>query len=199
MSKAVQLDEQYWNNRYKTDQTGWDIGFVSTPLKEYFDQLQNKEIAILIPGCGNAYEAEYLLQSGFKNVTVVDLSSNAVEAIKRRLIAFDGKELHVIHDNFFNLQQPFDLIVEQTFFCAIEPNLRSAYANKINQLLKPNGKLVGLLFNRTFDGGPPFGGSSKEYEKLFSPLLNIKYLTDCKNSISPRAGTELFVLMQKGI
>jgi|GEM_PF-3928663 len=35
MSKAVQLDEQYWNNRYKTDQTGWDIGFVSTPLKEY--------------------------------------------------------------------------------------------------------------------------------------------------------------------
>ena len=54
---------------------GWDIGYPSTPLKEYIDQLKDKSITILIPGCGNAYEAAYLFERGFKQVTLVDLSA----------------------------------------------------------------------------------------------------------------------------
>lgn len=36
------LDEDYWQSRYENNQIQWDIGAVSTPLKSYFDQLQNK-------------------------------------------------------------------------------------------------------------------------------------------------------------
>lgn len=54
MSETL-LDAHYWNERYQNSATGWDIGAVSTPLKEYIDQLDSKEIRILIPGCGNAY------------------------------------------------------------------------------------------------------------------------------------------------
>lgn len=43
------LSQEYWNNRYLQHQTGWDIGTVSTPLKEYIDQLSDKQISILIP------------------------------------------------------------------------------------------------------------------------------------------------------
>ena len=50
------LDEKYWENRYQQKETGWDIGKISTPLKEYFDQITNKNQHILIPGCGRAYE-----------------------------------------------------------------------------------------------------------------------------------------------
>ena len=51
------LDRAYWNNRYKEKRTGWDIGYASTPLVKYFKRLTDKVTRILIPGCGNAYEA----------------------------------------------------------------------------------------------------------------------------------------------
>jgi hypothetical protein len=60
------LTKQYWNNRYVTDDFSWDIGDVSLPLKTYIEQLNNKELKILIPGAGNAYEAEFLFRSGKK-------------------------------------------------------------------------------------------------------------------------------------
>ena len=61
----MKLNENFWNNKYINNETGWDLKAPSTPLKEYIDQLENKNIRILIPGCGNAYEAEYLLKQGF--------------------------------------------------------------------------------------------------------------------------------------
>ena len=63
----MSLDSNAWNQRYISNNTGWDIGYVSTPIKEYIDQITNKNIKILIPGCGNAHEAEYLFKNGFKN------------------------------------------------------------------------------------------------------------------------------------
>ena len=58
------LDKNYWEKRYDDQTASWDIGKPSGPLKEYIDQITNKDIAILIPGCGNAHEAKYLLQQG---------------------------------------------------------------------------------------------------------------------------------------
>ena len=40
-------------------ETGWDIGYVSTPIKEYFNQVKNKELKILIPGGGNSYKLNF--------------------------------------------------------------------------------------------------------------------------------------------
>ena len=43
----------YWEERYQKQDTGWDIGTISTPLKEYIDQLTDKKCRILLPGAGN--------------------------------------------------------------------------------------------------------------------------------------------------
>ena len=191
------LDKNYWDKRYHNQQTSWDIGSVSTPLKAYADQLKNKDVALLIPGCGNAYEAEYLLQNGFSNITLIDIAPAPVEVVKMKLKDFDGKQLQIICGDFFELEQKFDLIIEQTFFCALEPQLRNAYVKKMHDLLNEGGTLAGLLFNRAFEGGPPFGGSKKEYHSLFSPCFEIKMLKECINSIAPRAGSELFFIFKK--
>ena len=53
----MDLSEKAWDNRYLNNDIGWDLGTVSPPLKAYFDQLENKELKILIPGGGNAHEA----------------------------------------------------------------------------------------------------------------------------------------------
>ncbi len=192
-----QLNAGFWDNRYLSDQTGWDIGFPSTPLRDYIDQLQNKELEILIPGCGNAYEAEYLLENGFRHLSVVDISPVLTQRLKDKYERWLNRELTVITGDFFGLTGTYDLILEQTFFCALDPALRTDYVKKIHSLLNTGGKLVGLLFDRTFEGGPPFGGNKDEYLNLFSPLFHIKTMEPCYNSIKPRMGSELFIILEK--
>ncbi len=186
---STTLNADYWSKRYKQNETGWDIGYGSTPLVEYLQSLKDKSISILIPGCGNAYEAEWLLQHGFTNVTVLDISPVLTAALKER---FKDEPINIITGDFFEHEGQYDLILEQTFFCAIDPALRSNYVAHMHALLKPTGKLVGVLFNHSFEGGPPFGGSKEEYELLFSKHLHIKKMELCYNSIPPRQGAELF-------
>jgi thiopurine S-methyltransferase len=189
------LSDKYWNNRYETNDFGWDLGEVSAPLKKYIEQLTNKELKILIPGAGNAYEAELLFRLGFENVHVLDFAESPLLNIKKRLPDFPNNQL--IQQDFFEHQGQYDLIIEQTFFCAIDPSLRGQYVKHIQTLLKPNGKLVGLLFNDILNTDkPPFGGNKEEYGKLFPKLFNVKKLEPCYNSIKPRDGRELFIIMQ---
>jgi SAM-dependent methyltransferase len=191
------LDSAFWDNRYLMDQTGWDIGQATPALRGYFEQLENKKLKILIPGCGNAYEAAYLMDNGFEDVTLIDISGVLVKELRRRFVQYEGKRLHIIQHDFFDYTGQFDLIIEQTFFCALNPALRKAYVSRMYELLKPGGKLVGLLFNREFEGGPPFSGSLTEYKELFKRKWDLLKLETCYNSIVPRAGTELFIIAQK--
>ena len=188
----MDLSEKAWDHRYLKNDIGWDLGEVSPPLKNYFDQLEDKELKILIPGGGNSYEAEYLFNNGFTNVFVVDLSKTALENIKNRVPDFPVSQL--ILGNFFDLNDSFDLIVEQTFFCAIHPSLRQKYVVTIQKLLKSKGRLVGLLFNVPLHKDkPPFGGDKEEYVVRFQPHFNIKKIDPCYNSHQSRQGRELFI------
>ncbi len=191
------LNDQYWSERYQQQQTGWDTGGITPPLKAYFDQLTDRSLAILIPGCGNSYEALYLQQQGFSNLTVLDISSVLCQQLRQRLEDTPAPRPRVLHTDFFVHEGQYDLIVEQTFFCALDPSLRQHYAEHMHALLKPGGWLVGLLFNRDFEGGPPFGGHEAEYRALFSPYFNIGTMESCYNSVAPRQGSELFVRLRK--
>ena len=189
------FDAAYWDERYTHHQTPWDVGYATPPLTHYFDQLENRTLRILLPGGGNSHEADYLLQQGFTDVTVVDISSLVIEQLKERFAeAIEEGKLKVVCQNFFDHQSKYDLMVEQTFFCALDPSQRMNYVQHTHRLLQPNGKLVGLLFNRLFPSdGPPFGGTASEYTDLFSPYFSFHTFEPCYNSIPPRQGTELFI------
>jgi hypothetical protein len=188
------LDSNYWLERYKTNQTGWDAGTITTPIKEYIDQLKDKAIKILIPGCGNAHEAAYLWQQGFTNVFLLDYVAEPLNNFSKHYPDFPKS--HLLLKDFFELDEKFDLILEQTFFCALEPKLRTSYTEKMYQILYPEGKLVGVLFSSEFEKeGPPFGGTKNEYQTLFEDYFDIAKMEDCYNSIPPRMGNELFVIL----
>jgi SAM-dependent methyltransferase len=189
------LDQEYWDAQYKAKSTGWDLGEVSPPIKTYIDTLENKNISILIPGCGNSYEAEYLLEHGFTNITVIDIAPTPVADLKEKFK--NNPNIQIILGNFFEHQGKYDLIIEQTFFCALPPAMRQKYVWKMYQLLADEGKMAGLLFNRTFEVSPPFGGSKEEYEKLFTAVFDFIKLDLCLNSIAPRANSELFFELKK--
>ncbi len=195
---TTKYDSHYWTAKYNAKQMGWDMGSVSPPLKEYADQLNDKDISILIPGAGNSYEAEYLHNEGFTNVDVLDISPAPLENLQARVPEFPRERL--IQANFFEWDKRYDLILEQTFFCALEPRLRGEYARKMHELLNPKGKLVGLLFDFPLtESGPPFGGSYEEYRNTFESWFDIQVLERCHNSIKPRLGRELFLIFEKKI
>lgn len=194
---SLELTAKYWNDRYLNNEFGWDIGYVSSPIKNYIDQLTDKNIKILIPGAGNSYEAEYLFNNGFKNVYLCDYAEEPLKNFSQRVPNFPKEQL--LHINFFDLKdQTFDLIIEQTFFCAINPTLRASYFFKMKELLNPNGQLVGVLFNDALNTDkPPYGGNQLQYYSYFKNLFHIKTFERCYQSIPERAGRELFINLQK--
>ncbi|MBS1653189.1 MAG: SAM-dependent methyltransferase [Bacteroidetes bacterium] len=191
------LDSAYWNNRYSTTETGWDIGYPSTPIVEFINTISNKHCSILIPGAGNSYEGEYLITQGFTNITILDFAPEAITNFKKRVANYDKAKL--VCEDFFAHKGQYDLIIEQTFFCALPPIMRKDYVTKMHELLSDKGQLAGLLFNEPnlTPNPPPFGGTKEEYEKIFSPLFHINQMTSCQNSIKPRAGKELFFTLSK--
>lgn len=189
-------DSTYWNLRYNQQQTGWDIGYASKPIVDYVNQLEDKNLYILVPGAGKGWEVEYIFNKGFKNVFYLDFSSAGSKEFKKRCPDFPDSQ--IIIDNFFKHQGKYDLIIEHTFFSSLQVSQRPAYVSKIADLLNVNGKLAGLLFDINFPfQGPPFGGSYGEYKLLFEKTFNFVHFEKCKNSIKPRMGNELFLLIQK--
>ncbi|MGA9239206.1 methyltransferase domain-containing protein [Robiginitalea sp.] len=194
----MKLNKAYWQERYEARKTGWDMGMVSPPLSAYIDQLKDKDLNILLPGAGMGYEAVYLAESGFDSLTVLDIAPYPLESLKKRLPPSFRPE-YLVEADFFDFEGgPFDLVLEHTFFCALPPQLRPQYALKMNALLRPGGKLAGLLFDFPLTSdGPPFGGSKEEYEQLFAPYFHIQVLERATNSITPRQGSELFFIFEK--
>lgn len=194
----IKLDKAYWDSRYQSDNIGWDIGFVSPAIKNWFDIQENKDLHILIPGAGSGYEVSYAHKIGFKNVFYMDISSEAVALFKSKNISFP--ENRILSSDFFdlNLSSHFDIIIEQTFFCAQSPSRRVKYVKKTHDLLRKKGQIVGLLFGINFQkNGPPFGGDIVQYQKLFESKYEIEKLQICKNSIPERAGNEIWMELTK--
>ncbi len=190
------LDQNFWNQQWENRETGWDIGYSSPPIEDYMKQYSDKNAKILIPGCGNAYEAEFLLKNGFTNITILDIAPKAVEILQEKFK--NNPEIRVILGDFFEHQEKYDLIIEQTFFCAISPLQRKDYVKKSAELLNENGRIIGVLFNKIFEkAGPPFGGNTAEYQFIFKKYFDIQTLEPCYNSIDARAGSEVFINLKK--
>lgn len=198
MSEKLTLDQKYWEKRYHEDDIPWDTGGITKPFVDYFEQQSNKQLQILIPGAGSAHEAEYLFQQGYEQVYVLDITDAALSRFHERYPDFPEEQL--IHADFFAWEAQYDIILEQTFFCALSPEKREAYFNKMWDLLKPGGKLLGLLFCNALLGRsePPFGAKEEEYKAFFARQnFVVRTFAPCYNSIQPRQGSEYFFILEK--
>ena len=197
MSK-IKLNQTYWNNRYKNNLTGWDIGMVSPAIKFWFKKQKNKDLKILIPGSGFGHEVAYAHKNGFYNTYYLDISELVVKNFRTKYPNIPND--NIILSDFFSLKKTnfFDVIIEQTFFCALPLSSRSLYVEKTHDLLNESGLLIGLLFNMTFESDePPFGGNTKLYKKLFEDKYHCLKMGVSDKSISQRLGSELWMEMKK--
>lgn len=184
------LDQDFWDERWRNQQTGWDMGCAQMGLVEYIAKHFDTHVHILIPGCGNAHEALALWVKGYKNITLIDIAPTLIKQLEPKI---KHTQIQLIHGDFFEHHGQYDLIIEQTFFCALDPVLRSNYVDHMAHLLEnKNGRLVGLMFNVEMPEGPPFGGNTSSYLKLFEKRFKCQF-TPCDFSIAPRMGKEVLI------
>ena len=191
---------QFWENIYLDNDTGWDLNGV-TPIFEYFsNQLTPAKTCII--GCGFGHDAIMFAHKGFE-VTAVDFSESAVKNLSYKA-AEENLKIQIIQSNIFSLSPKldnvFDYVIEQTCFCAINPNRRNEYQKLVYNIIKPGGKLIGLWFplDKTFkDGGPPWGITIKEVKSIFNQNWSIFHEEFCSLSIKPRQGREKLIIFEK--
>ncbi len=202
----------FWEERYQTNQTPWDIGEAAPAFVKYFDNkknISNKKIAVL--GCGRGHDAFYLanLKEGKVNeprfqVHGFDFSESAVNLCNTLKEKNNLKNISFHHKDFFDLMKDgkwknyFDFIVEHTSLCAIDPSRRKEYADLVRYFLKLDGKLVGLFFIRPKElGGPPFGSTEEEIRELlksgFTEIEKLHY-EECPHTFT---GKEFFGVFEK--
>lgn len=192
------LNAQYWEQRYKEGNIPWNTGTVTPALINFLADYP-RDTSILIPGVGTSREGIELAKMGFTNITFNDFSSHALDLLREDMDKEGfGNLFQYSPGDFFELQGEYAIVLEQTFFCALDPSLRASMVKKVYELLLPGGLWFGVLFRTEFDRpGPPFGGTEKTYKELFSKILNIEKISICKGSIPPRDGNELFFICKK--
>lgn len=141
----------------------WDAGRVPDALRAYATRIPPGS-RMLIPGCGSAYEAYYLLENGFE-VEAIDFSEAAVQIGKANLGCF-GDRIRLADFFSFEYGLPYDVVYERAFLCALPPRVWAQYAERMAQILRPGGDLAGFFFLKETQQGPPFGISEAKLRGL---------------------------------
>jgi SAM-dependent methyltransferase len=172
----------FWHSRYVSGQTPWDFGGVPSDLQKYLRRNPNGG-RVLVPGCGTGYEVKAFIDAGYE-VVAIDLALAAVSRAHKLVGPSHAKCIKLA--DFF--QQPyadasFDLIYERTFLCAIAPEQRLAYRDRIARLLKYSGQFIGYFYYQKTEpaDGPPYGLVWGEGDALFSQhflLMNDEPVAD---------------------
>lgn len=193
-------DQQFWNQRYIDKSTGWDLGTVSRPFVHLVEtgRLQ-KGKSILIPGAGRSHEGIYLAKQGFQ-VTVVDFAPEVVREVQDR-IEKEGIRMDVLNEDIFRLRPDrhgtFDYLLEQTCFCAIDPDRREEYADMAKRMIRPGGILVGLFYAHGREGGPPWNTTPEDVKGHFGPRFDFLEFSVAEYSMDSRKGEEWLAFMRR--
>ena len=185
-----------WEQHYRDENTQWDLGVPAPPLVRASGLLA--PVRTVVVGSGTGQDALSLASRGF-DVTGVDFAPSAVRianenATKRKLTAryIQADVLTMPGDD-----APWQLWVEHTCFCAIDPSQRDAYVEAAHRSLAPDGKLLALFYAHKREGGPPFATTRAEVEMRFGKHFDLLSMEIPEDSIERRRGDELLALFKR--
>jgi SAM-dependent methyltransferase len=180
---------EFWNVRYASGETPWDFHGVPAALNAFLKQSQPE--SVLIPGCGAAYEVRAFHETGW-NVTAIDFSRVAVERARSELETLANC---VVQGDFFTHDfcgKRFDVIYERTFLCALPSRLWPAYVDRMTELLRPNGKLVGIfLYGEEYEP-PPYPLNADKARELLEGSFSLIKTLPVSDSLPLFAGKEFW-------
>ncbi|XP_019174386.1 PREDICTED: probable thiol methyltransferase 2 [Ipomoea nil] len=183
-----------WEKCWEQGVTPWDLGKPTPVLAHLHRAGELPKGRALIPGCGSGHDVVEIACPE-RYVIGLDISENAIRKAKELSLSSPNADCFAfLKADFFSWHpvELFDLVFDYTFFCAIEPEMRQAWASKIQDLLKPDGELITLIFPISdHAGGPPYKVSVSDYEEVLHPLgFKAVYLSDNELAVGPRKGKE---------
>ncbi|GAP84657.1 putative thiol methyltransferase [Rosellinia necatrix] len=160
----------------------------------------------LVPGCGRGHDVLLLAERGY-DVWGLDVSPQALAAARahaegsRPTNAGAGAgAVAWLHGDFFaedwgsGAPASFDLIFDYTFFCALPPSMRPAWAARMRSLLRrPGGRLLCLEFpveKSPAEPGPPWAAPPAAYLDHLSDPGGLRRLVHVKPTRTHQSGTE---------
>jgi methyl halide transferase len=196
----TELTPEGWEQRYQAGDDPWDLGYPTPPLEHLLTSAQAPppgRMAAL--GIGSGLDALRFAAAGF-DVVGFDFAPTAIARARQNAIT-QGLNVEFVQQDIFALppewHHSFDYVLEHTCFCAIDPTLRSQYVQVVQQLLRPQGKLIALFFTHPRDGGPPFGVTPQGIRDYFEPYFDVVMLTPATDSIAKRQGEEHLAIFQQ--
>ncbi|XP_048550780.1 probable thiocyanate methyltransferase 2 [Triticum urartu] len=195
-----------WTRCWEEGLTPWDLGEPTPAVVELVKSGTlpgggGTTATVLVPGCGGGYDAVALSGAG-RFVVGLDVCDAAIQKARQwSSISPDGNFIAFVNADFFTWEppEPFHLIFDYTFFCAIDPSLRSAWARRMYDLLRPDGELITLMYLvEGQESGPPFNATVLDYEEVLNPLgFVIVSIEDNGVAVEARKGMEKMARWKK--
>ncbi|KAK9200475.1 hypothetical protein WN944_015673 [Citrus x changshan-huyou] len=172
-----------WEKCWEEGLTPWDIGQPAPIIVHLHQSGALPKGRALVPGCGTGYDvvamasperyvvgleiSDIAIKKAEEVTTVCKFQVSTYRDVEMQLSSSlpNAKFVSFLKADFFTWcpTELFDLIFDYTFFCAIEPEMRAAWAQKIKDFLKPDGELITLMFPISDHvGGPPYKVSVSE-------------------------------------
>lgn len=179
----------YWKERYQVGEARWDLG---GPCPVFVELLASPRAPprgrVAFPGCGQGHDVRLFVEHGYDAVGF----DFAVRPEGVPLVNLDVFQLGRVYPG------AFDVIVEYTCYCAIDPKRRPEYATALRDALRPGGMLVALAFPVDGrEGGPPFAVDEGEITGVLGAGLELLHIETPKSSVEPRLGRERLALFRK--
>lgn len=190
-----------WADCYRSGQTPWDLGGAHPELSR---RLSGGSLApprdgarALVPGAGRGHDALALARRGW-TVVALDLVGLVGEDLGAALARLGGR--FVEGDALDFEDEPFDLIWDHTFFCAIDPADRGPWGARAGELLLPGGLYAALVFpfgKPESEGGPPHGMSSADLLRVLGTRAEAIEDVEVQRKAPARRWAERFLLARR--
>ena len=137
----------HWENIYATkalNEVSWYQPVPATSLQFLSEAGLSKNAKIVDVGGGDSFFTDHLLEMGYTDLTVVDISENALNRAKQRLGAKAASVKWIVADvTALELDEPVDFWHDRAVFHFLtETRDRENYIRVAQRNLKPEGMLV---------------------------------------------------------
>ncbi len=169
-------NKDHWENVYETkspDQVSWTQKKPQTSLDIINSFGMKKNASIIDVGGGDSNLVDYLLEEGYENITVLDISEKALERAKQRLGAKAGKVKWIVTDvTAFEPPESYDIWHDRAAFHFLTSS------DQVSDYLRITGKYVNnFMVLGTFSTNGPLKCSGLEIQQYDENSLAEKFKT----------------------
>ncbi len=155
--------KEHWENVFankKKTEVSWYQQKPETSINFFIENIIPKDARIIDIGGGDSYLIDNLLDLGYTNLSLLDISKNAIERIKSRLGAKAEKVTFIVSDVLdFHPETTFDVWHDRASFHFLTSEDHIAtYQRLVSQAIEENG----FLFIGTFSENGPLKCSGLE-------------------------------------